>query len=89
MKISSENIMMYLMRSVEQGEFKKLTFSTYKRDRWISIINMPLQQSYLVTEQGFNNQEAQVADRKALYSWVQKALKREFCTNKTANFIKL
>ncbi|MGL5030774.1 MAG: hypothetical protein ACRC5V_05250 [Aeromonas sp.] len=89
MRISSDNIMTYLMRSVEQGEFKKITFSTYKRDRWISVVNMPLQQRYWVTEHGFNNHDAQLSDRKALYSWVQKALKREFATNKTANFIKL
>lgn len=89
MRISSDNIMTYLMRCVEQGEFKKMTFSTYKRDRWISIVNMPLQQRYLVTEHGFNNHEEQLSDRKALYSWVNKALKREFRTNKTANFIKL
>ncbi|MGL4251737.1 MAG: hypothetical protein ACRCR1_14110 [Aeromonas sp.] len=89
MRISSDNIMTYLMRYVEQGEFKKMTFSTYKRDRWISIVNMPLQQRYLVTEHGFNHHEELLGDRKALYSWVNKALKREFRTNKTANFIKL
>ncbi|MFQ1594525.1 hypothetical protein [Aeromonas sp. Y293-4] len=50
---------------------------------------MPLQQRYLVTEHGFNHHEEQLGDRKALYSWVNKVLKREFRTNKTANFIKL
>ena len=89
MRISSDNVMTYLMRSVEQGEFKKITFSTYKRDRWITIVNMPLQQRSWVAEHGFNNHEEQISDRKSLYSWVKNALKREFRTNKTANFIKL
>ncbi|MGL4640804.1 MAG: hypothetical protein ACRCVX_13855 [Shewanella sp.] len=89
MRIASDNIMTYLMRGIEQGEFKKMTFSTYKRDRWITIVNMPLQQCYFVMEHGFNNHEEHLNDRKSLYSWVQKALKREFRTNKTANFIKL
>ncbi len=86
MRISSENIMSYLMRSVEMGQFKKLTFSTYKRDRWISVINLPLMNAYQVIEHGFHPQESEVQGCDALYAAVKKAIRREFSSNRTANF---
>ncbi|WP_392405293.1 hypothetical protein [Edwardsiella piscicida] len=81
--------MSYLMRCVESGPFKKVTFSTYKRDRWISVVNMPMSQSYRVTEQGFHPQELTVQGRDALYAVVKRAIRHEFSTNKTANFIRI
>ncbi|WP_232238221.1 hypothetical protein [Edwardsiella hoshinae] len=81
--------MSYLMRCVETGQFKKLTFSTYKRDRWISVVNMPLMNAYQVIEQGFHPQTIEVQGRDALYAAVKKAIRREFSTNKTANFTQL
>ncbi|AIJ09708.1 Type II toxin-antitoxin system HicA family toxin [Edwardsiella anguillarum] len=89
MRISSENIMSYLIRCVESGQFKKVTFSTYKRDRWISVVNMPMSQSYRITEQGFHPQELTVQGRDALYAVVKRAIRHEFSTNKTANFIRI
>ncbi|WP_416352633.1 hypothetical protein [Edwardsiella ictaluri] len=81
--------MRYLMCCVASGQFKKVTFSTYKRDRWISVVNMPMSHSYRVTEQGFRPQELTVQGHDALYAVVKRAIRHEFSSNKTAHFIRI
>lgn len=89
MRIASENIMCYLMRCVASGEFKKVTFATYKRDRWICVVNMPMNQAYRVIEQGLHPQDVTVQGCDALYGVVKKAIRHEFSTNKIAHFSRI